>query len=206
MDKRTPLQRSDIFIWIGEDAMHVWDRRRDEESEIPFVLLKSQKIPYVPQFHILWEDPAYYQSELRDALGRGKHRVLLAIPEDVTAVERIALEDFIYAALERRLKRNGLLVCSHSVVLGEDRYIAVTRTCRCYCVALVEDGEVSESRLLDAHKSERSTLDWEVRDYRRASGDHELPVYYPETEEDWTLMGLGKSVSFSRMATMDQSD
>ena len=79
-DKRTPLQKADVFIWTGEDALRIWDRRRGQEQEIPFD--HGQKVPYVPRFHLLWEDPKHYQEALRRALGRGKKRILLAVPDD----------------------------------------------------------------------------------------------------------------------------
>lgn len=204
LDKRTPLQRADVFIWTGEDALRIWDRRRDQEKTIPFDT--GCKVPYVPRFHALWEEPKYYQEELCKALGRGKKRILLAVPDDATFIERTALEDFVYASLGRRLRRRGLCICSHSVSLGKPtgQYIAATRTCRCYCVALVTDGAVTNSQLLDAHRSERGALEREIYDFRDEAGKPELKVYYPETEEDWTLMGLGKNVSFARMATMDR--
>lgn len=203
-DKRTPLQRADVFIWTGEDGLHIWDRRREQEKSISFDT--GWKVPYVPRFHVLWEEPKHYQEELRRALGRGKKRVLLAVPDDATFIERTALEDFICASLGRRLKRRGLTICSHSVSLGKPlgQYIAATRTCRCYCVALVTDGVVTDSQLLDAHRSERGALEREIYDFRAEAGAPDLKVYYPETEEDWTLMGLGKNVSFVRMATMDK--
>jgi len=201
-DKRTPLQRADIFIWTGEDGLHIWDRRRGEEKSISFD--SGWKVPYVPRFHVLWEEPQHYQQALRQALGRGKKRILMAVPDDATFIERTALEDFVYASLGRRLKRRGLTVCSHSVSLGKGQYIAATRTCRCYCVALVTDGVVTNSQLLDAHRSERGALEREIQDFREEAGEPGLRVYYPETEEDWTLMGLGKNVSFARIATMDQ--
>ena len=203
-DKRTPLQRADVFIWTGEDGLHIWDRRREQEKSISFDT--GWKVPYVPRFHVLWEEPKHYQEELRRALGRGKKRVLMAVPDDATFIERTALEDFICASLGRRLKRRGLTICSHSVSLGKPtgQYIAATRTCRCYCVSLVTDGVVTDSQLLDAHRSERGALEREIYDFREQAGEQGLKVYYPETEEDWTLMGLGKNVSFVRMATMDQ--
>ena len=203
-DKRTPLQKADVFIWTGEDALRIWDRRRGQEQEIPFD--HGQKVPYVPRFHLLWEDPKHYQEALRRALGRGKKRILLAAPDDATFIERTALEDFICVSLGRRLRRGGLTICSHSVSLGKPsgQYIAATRTARCYCVALVKDGAVVDSQLLDAHRSERGALEWEIRDFRDQAGEPGLKVRYPETEEDWTLMGLGKSVSFARIATMDK--
>ena len=109
-DKRTPLQKADVFIWTGEDALRIWDRRRGQEQEIPFD--HGQKVPYVPRFHLLWEDPKHYQEALRRALGRGKKRILLAAPDDATFIERTALEDFICVSLGRRLRRGGLTICS----------------------------------------------------------------------------------------------
>lgn len=205
-DKRTPLQKADVFIWTGEDALRIWDRRRDEEKSIAFDT--GWKVPYVPRFHVLWEDPEHYQRELRKALGRGKKRILLAVPDDATFIERTALEDFVRASLGRRLKKRGLTICSHSASLGKPtgQYIAATRTCRCYCVALVTDGAVTSSQLLDAHRSERGALEREIYDFRDEVGEMGLKVYYPDTEEDWTLMGLGKSVPFARIATMDKKD
>lgn len=201
-DKRTPLQKADVFIWTGEDALRIWDRRREEEKSIAFDT--GWKVPYVPRFHVLWEEPKHYQDALRKALGRGKKRILLAVPDDATFIERTALEDFVCASLGRRLKKRGLTICSHSVSLGKGQYIAATRTCRCYCVALVKEGVVTSSQLLDAHRSERGALEREIYDFRDEAGELGLKVYYPETEEDWTLMGLGKSISFAQMATMDK--
>ena len=201
MKKRTPLQRANVFIWVGDDMLRIWDRRREQETDIPFDV--GQHVPYVPHFHVLWEEPKHYQSALRGALGWGKKRVLIAVPDDASFIERTALEDFVCASLRRRLKRKGLMLCSHSASLGKGQYIAATRTCRCYCVALVKSGEVQDSRLLDVHRSERGALEWEIKSFRDEAGA-ELKVYYPETEEDWALMGVGKNVSFTRIATMDK--
>ena len=63
---------------------------------------------------------------------------------------------------------------------------------------------MTSSQLLDAHRSERGALEREIYDFRDEAGELGLKVYYPETEEDWTLMGLGKSISFAQMATMDK--
>lgn len=203
-EKDSALKRADIFIWVGMDALHIWNRKREEEKGIPFLQGDDQKIPYVPKFHCLWEDPAHYCKELRKAVGRGKFRVLMAIPEDVTFIESTALEDFIYQAMDHHLKRRGLVTCPQSLALGppDEHYIAATRTCRCYGIARVKNGQIADSQLLDAHKSDRAALDWAVRDL--STKDTALPVYYAESEEDWALMGLGRNVPFSRIATMDK--
>lgn len=205
-DKRTPLQRADVLIWTGAEALYIWDRRRKERRDIPFSEGDSQNIPYVPKFHVLWEKPKHYQSELRKLVGWRKCRVLLAVPEDISFIEKIALEDFIYSALGTRLKRRGLASCSHSLTLGKptETYIAATRTCRCYCIALVQEGKVTDSELLDAYRLDRFALDGIVRDFQDIAHDRDLRVYYPETEEDWALMGLGKNVSFAKIAAMDK--
>ena len=201
--KDSARKRADIFIWVSMDALRIWKRKGKEEKGIPFQPEKDQKIPYVPKFHCLWEDPKRYSEELRKAVGRGKFRVLLALPEDVTFIETTALVEFVMQALGRRLKRRrGLSACPQSVCLGpsDETFIAVTRTCRCYCVARVQDGEIADSQLLDAHSGGRNELDRTVRDFTIRDG---LPVYYPEDDEDWALIAVGKNVPFSRIATMD---
>lgn len=205
--KRTPLQRANVFIWVGGDGLRIWDKRKKQERVIPFDMEDALNIPYVPRFHTLWERPKYYQTELRKILGISRRRVLMAVPEDVTFVERTALEDFIHAALGHRLRRRrGLMVCPHSVALGRPKgqYIAVSRTCRCYCVALVKDGEMTDFELLDAYRADRFALDGIVRDFRAQAHDSGLKVYYPETEEDWAMMALGKNVPFAKIASMDK--
>ncbi|MDE7246095.1 MAG: hypothetical protein K2O18_19270 [Oscillospiraceae bacterium] len=201
------LERADIFIWVGMEALQIWDRRREVEKGIPFLLKRDQKIPYVPKFHCLWEDPDHYSQELRKAVGRGKLRVLLAVPEDATYIETTALVEFVAQAFGRQLKkRRGLVSCSQSVSLGkpDEHFIAITRTCRCYCVARVKDGKIADSQLLDAHGGGRNanTVEFAVRDFSAAAAS--MPVYYPESDEDWALMSAGKNVPFSRIATMDK--
>ncbi len=203
--KGSGLERTDLLIWVGMEALQIWNRKREEEKGIPFLQEKNQKIPYVPKFHCLWEDPVHYSKELRRAIGRGRFRVLLAMPEDITFIESTALKDFIYQAMGGRLKRfHGLTACPQSVLLGPygEHYIAATRTCRCYCLAEVKNGEIVDSQLLDAYQSDRNSLDWAVRDLSAKNSG--IPVYYPESEEDWALMGIGENVPFSQIATMDK--
>ena len=199
------LERADIFIWAGMEALQVWNRRQKEEIGIPFLQDKDQKIPYVPKFHCLWEDPDHYSRELRKAVGRGRHRIAMAMPEDATFIESTALEEFITQALGRRLrKRGGFTACSQSVSLGapDEHFIAVTRTCRCYSVARVKNGKIADSRLLDAHSGDRTAVDRTVQELSGASASG-MPVYYMENDEDWALMSVGKNRSFSRVAGMN---
>lgn len=201
MGRRKLLAR-DTFLWIGNEAIHVWDQRNAQVGYIPFINGSAGEIPYVPKFHSVWEDSPHYQEELRGLLGKRRRRVLLAVPEDATAIERTALEDFVHAAIGDRLKRlEGLAVCTQSQVLraSSGTFIALTSSCRCCCVALVRDGEVQAKTLLDAAESSRTDLFVPIRDYRSKHPSGMLDIYYPQTEENQILAGLGTPVSFEQM-------
>lgn len=197
------MGKPDTLLWFGTEGLYAGDSRDGAESCIP-LLGGDAWIPYVPKFYDVWENGAHYQEELRGLLGRTplrKRRVLVAAPDDLTAIETIAIEDFIYAALGGSVKYKGLLLRSHSQMLGsrEDRYIAVTRSCRCYCAALVQNGEVAEKALMDVNDCTRDALIRAVRDFHSRCHDNSIEVRYPQMEEDWLLMGLGAAVEFGQM-------
>lgn len=197
------FRRADTLLWFGNEAIYIWDMRKDTESCIR-LLGKDVWIPYVPKFYNIWEDSGRYQEELRNVLGSSplnKRRILVAAPDDLTVIESIAIEDFIYAAMGAGVKYKGLMMYSQSQLLRppEGRCIAMTRSCRCYCAALVQDGEVLERVLLDVNECTREELLRTVRDFHSRYHDNAIEVYYPQTEEDWLLMGLGAPVDFEQI-------
>ena len=201
------FQRADALLWVGNEALHIWDARDESESCIRLLGREGDWIPYVPAFYDIWEDPERYQQELRDILGGvrlvGRRRVLLCAPEDLTQIEAIALEDFLQAAMGGGLKRsNGVILCSQSQVLQKpgERSIAVTRSCRCYCVAVVEDGEVTEKVLLDVNECTRDVLLRQIRDFHSRYRDSAMEVCYPEVDADLLMDGVGGEISLARIA------
>lgn len=191
-------RRADFLLWIGSDAIYTWDRRTGNEGCIRFS--SAQRIPYVPGFHEIWEDSERYQQELQEMLGLrrfrlfGKRRILMAAPEDLTQIEQIALEDFIYAAVGGSLKRRrGLQLISQSELLPPPagRYIAVTHSCRCYCVAVVEEGRVAKKELLDVNDCSREVLLRQIRDFHSSYHDNTMEVCYPQMEVNLLLDRLG---------------
>lgn len=207
-DYEKELRRADAVLWVGTEAVYVWDKRAGVEAGIPFAGDALRDIPYVPKLHDLWEDPPRYQEALRDIVGGGffrKKRILVAVPQDATTVEVTALEDFVRAALGAALKRGGLWLYPQSIVLhgGTGTYVALNRSCRCYSVALVRDGEVAGEVLLDAQTASRNAVLSEIRAFRGRTGQMALEIYYPLMEEDRTLVGLGAPVAFSGIAVGD---
>lgn len=202
------FRRADILLWTGVEAIRIWDRRSRTGNCIRFTGGSGQWIPYVPRFYDVWEDAGRYQDELRDALELsawslwGKRRVLLAAPEDLTAIESIALEDFVYAAVGANLKRRrGVILCSQSQLLRPPagQYMAVTRSCRCYCVAVVQNGVVEDRALLDVNECTREVILRQIRDFHSRYHNNAMEVFYPQTEEDFFLKGMGAPVSLQTM-------
>lgn len=198
MGSRT--RRADYLLWIGSDAIYTWDRRTGSEGCIRFSGPQRQWIPYVPGFHEIWEDGGRYQQELREVLELGqfrllgKRRILMAVPEDLTQIEHIALEDFIYAAVGGSLKRRrGLQLVPQSELLppAPGRYIAVTRSCRCYCAAVVEERKTVEKVLLDVNECSRESLLRQIRDFHSFYHDSTMEVCYPRMDVDLILDNLG---------------
>lgn len=206
-DYNKELRRADVLLWVGNEALYVWAKQGDVEAGIPLAGEGLEDIPYVPRFHCLWEAPEHYQQALRDILGGGvfsKKRVLMAVPQDATTIEVTALEDFVQAAMGGALKgRDGLVLVPQSVALhgSAGSYVALGRSCRCYSVALIKDGEVVEDVLLDAHQTSRNEILGQVRAFRGRTGSLALEIFYPRTEEDRLLKGLGGPVGFSGIAT-----
>ena len=96
-DYEKELHRADAVLWVGTEAVYVWDKRAGVEAGIPFTGDALRDIPYVPKLHDLWEDAPHYQEALRDIVGGGffrKKRILVAVPQDATTVEVTALEEF----------------------------------------------------------------------------------------------------------------
>jgi len=132
-DYEKELHRADAVLWVGTEAVYVWDKRAGVEAGIPFTGDALRDIPYVPKLHELWEDAPHYQEALRDIVGGGffrKKRILVAVPQDATTVEVTALEDFVRAALGASLKRGGLWLYPQSIVLrgGAGTYVALNRS------------------------------------------------------------------------------
>lgn len=201
------VRRADALLWVGNEALHIWDAREESESCIRLLGREGDWIPYVPAFYDIWEDSPRYQRELGDILGSrrlwGKRRVLVCAPEDLTAIEAIALEDFLYAAMGGGLKRRGgVVVRTQSQLLQKPgrRSIAVTRSCRCYTVAVVEDGQVAEKVMLDVNDCTRDILLRQIRDYHSRYRDSAMEVCYPQIDADLLIDGIGGEISLSRMA------
>ena len=87
--------------------------------------------------------------------------------------------------------------------MSQTAYVALNRSCRCYSVALVRDGEVAEEVLLDAQTTSRSAVLSEIRAFRGRTGQMALEICYPLMEEDRTIVGLGAPVAFAGIAVGD---
>lgn len=206
MGTRT-IQRADALLWVGDSALYIWDGRDRSEGCIRLLGKEGEWFPYVPGFYDIWEDAPRYQRELRSLLGGarlwGRRRVLLVVPEDLTQVESVALEDFVYAAMGGGLKRRGGVVfCSQSEALRapEGRYIAVTHSCRCYCTAVVQDGAVVEKALMDVNECTREALLRQIREFHSLYRDSAMEVYFPQMEANLLLDGIGGEVSLAGIA------
>lgn len=211
-DYNQELRHADVVLWVGNEALYVWVKQGGVEAGIPFAEGTRSNIPYVPKLHFLWEDAAHYQQALRDITGGAffhKERVLMAVPQDATTVELTALEDFVHAAMGNGLKkRDGLILFPQSVALhgSTGAYIALGRSCRCYSVSLVRGGEVAEEVLLDSQQTSRNEILGQIRAFRGHSGNMALDIFYPRTEEDRTILGLGEPVGFAGIASGNYSE
>lgn len=212
MEAKT-LRRTDTFLWIGSKAIYTWDRRSGSTESVEFPGRDTPWVPYVPKFHDVWEDGGRYQEELRTALDVhrftlwGKRRVLVAVPDDLTQIESVALEDFLYAAMGGALKRrHGVTICSQSEVLlpTEGCFLAVTHSCRCYSVVVVRDGEVVDKTLLDVNDCTRGMLVQQIREYHRSFEDSATEVYYPKVEPDWLMEGVGAGMGLDAIVARFQ--
>ena len=53
-DYEKELRRADAVLWVGTEAVYVWDKRAGVEAGIPFTGDALRDIPYVPKLHDLW--------------------------------------------------------------------------------------------------------------------------------------------------------
>lgn len=187
----------DCILWIGNDAIHIWKQKENATGIIP--LEPFMDIPHIPKFHAVW-DGANYSQKLNRAMGGVLRirisRILMAIPDDATLIEKQALTEYaIRAGFAASGKRFAL--CSQSLILNPlaEEYIAVTWTCRCICISLVNSCAAEKRVWLDISQSaELASEIAELSLYK------ELPVYYPQIEPPPFPLKIGVGLSLEKMA------
>ena len=142
MDIAQARKRANHAVWIGSEAIYVWHKKDAsvERVELP----PAGPVPYVPRFQGVWEEASQkaFQSQLTSALGGLRIRmsdILVAIPDDATWIETRALQDFFLMSGSGAPDKK-LFFYSQSVLLGpsEHSFIAVTWSCRCFSVCLIQ--------------------------------------------------------------------
>ncbi|MCI8478807.1 MAG: hypothetical protein HFE97_10825 [Oscillospiraceae bacterium] len=195
---------ADYVLWIGTDAIYVWNKKEGKQDRIPFS--PPEEIPYVPNFHTLWEDTKAREVPYMTALTRllgGRLRakmscILLAAPDDITWIERRALEDFALMAGAGAVNKR-LFFCPQSVALRppEEQFLAITWSCRCFTLCLVREGAVEKTYWLPLSQTSREALHSAVK--RLES----LPVYYPQIEPAPFPLDIGTGRSLGQLAALD---
>lgn len=184
MDIAQARKRANHAVWIGSEAIYVWHKKDAsvERVELP----PAGPVPYVPRFQGVWEEASQkaFQSQLTSALG-GRLRIrmsdiLVAIPDDATWIETRALQDFFLMSGSGAPDKK-LFFYSQSVLLGpsEHSFIAVTWSCRCFSVCLIQNGTVQNRIHLAAGHCKPEDLDTAIRSINFGSN---LPIYYSDAE------------------------
>lgn len=138
----------DLLIWVGNEALFLWDRKRGELDPLIYPV-SPEPIPGLPRHCFLWEDSKAQTDALRRRAGAGplsRRRVLLAVPDDASWVERRALEDFVRMACIERHGEKGLMLRPQGELLGVGDYLALNWSCRCVTASLVRGGRAVQRR------------------------------------------------------------
>ena len=185
-----------FWFWFGRDGISIWDKRKEKVFYIAYI---EKTLPCLPGFSDIWERFADYQEEIRKIIGRFiiKPRLALIVPEDISRIEKRALEDFcIVAARGRELFEFTQSMILHSPL--ED-YIALTLTCRTCCIALVREGEIEKREFFAVHDCTRESIKENLQRFCQKYQGETLQVCYPQIEESELLFGQGTGVSFEEM-------
>lgn len=185
----------DYLLWIGNDSIYIWNRKENKEERID--LSPAENIPYIPKFHTVW-DETYSFDTINRALGGNPwihiKRVMMAVPDDITRIERQALTEFaLMAGIGRKLA-----LCSQSLLLSPlaARYISITWSCRCFSICLVNNG-IPVKKSWVGISNAQSDLIAEIKNID--SGEN-LPVFYPQIEEPPFPIKIGDGLSLERLA------
>lgn len=140
----------DLLLWVGNEALYLWDRKRGELEPLPYPV-PPEPVPGLPRHCLLWEDSKTTTNALRRHAGAGplsRRRVLLAVPDDASWVERRALDDFVRMACIERHGEKGLLLRPQGELLGDGQgpYLALNWSCRCVTATLVQGGTAVQRR------------------------------------------------------------
>lgn len=185
-----------FWFWFGREGISIWDKKKGKKFYIGYF---NQTLPYVPGFSDIWECVSNYQDEVWKITGKPilKPRVALIVPEDISKLERRALEDFCFLTARAR----EVILLTQSMVLYSplEDYIALTLTCRTCCIALMKDGEVKEREFFAVSDCTRESVKENLQKFRRSYQGETLQVYYPEMEESELLSGQGTAVPFEKM-------
>lgn len=188
------MKKTDYFLWIGNEAIYIWDRKKKHKERISYLESNLEQFPFIPKFHSIWENFGYYKDGLGKIMGRNffnSCRILVAVPEDLSGIEKRALEDCIYMATGGRINRSsGLWLCSHSLTLhtSAEDYIAVTESCRSVCIALVRNGGVEQRIFVGRNFSagedmgDHGIYSRELERFRKKYDGESLCVYQPYME------------------------
>lgn len=188
------MKKTDYFLWIGNEAIYIWDRKKKHKERISYLESNLEQFPFIPKFHNIWENIGYYKDGLGKIMGRNffnSCRILVAVPEDLSGIEKRALEDCIYMAAGGRINRSsGLWLCSHSLTLhtSAEDYIAVTESCRSVCVALVRNGGVEQRVFVGRNSFAGKNMEsceiysQEIERFRRKYDCESLDIYQPYME------------------------
>lgn len=185
----------EYLLWIGNNSIYIWNKKENKEERIDLTL--SEKIPYVPKFHAVWEE-TYYCDKLNRAFGGTpwihRKRIIMAVPDDITWIEKRALIEFAIRAGAGK----KLTLYPQSLLLNPlaERYIAVTWSCRCLSICLIKDGIAEKKDWLAISST------WE--DFISKIGSigfyDDVPTFYPQIEPPPFLFKIGTGLSLEKLA------
>lgn len=207
------MRKVDYFLWIGKDAIYIWDRKKKFKEQILYLESNAEQFPYIPKFHSIWENIGYYKEGMGKILRKkflNSCRILVSVPEDLSGIEKCALEDCIYMSAGGRINRSrGFWLCSHSLTLhtpAED-FIAVTGSCRSACIALVRKGEVEQRVFMGRNSfSGKNTGDYginsrDLEQFKKKYGCESLSVYQPYMKGEMeNYLDMAELVPFEEIA------
>lgn len=188
----------DYFLWIGNNAIHIWSQK--ERSAQQVVFHPKESIPYVPKFHAVWEGTDC-PDQLRRMIG-GKFRarmsrILMAVPDDISCIEEKALEEFAMFARSSMSEKKFLMV-PQALILEPalEKYIAITWSCRCFSVSLVQNKAVIKKNWTDISSNQENLLS----EVKKICPYENLPVIYPQIDTSPFPLAFGKGIPLEDIA------
>lgn len=185
-----------FWFWFGREGIFIWDKKKGKKFYLAYF---ARTLPCVPGFSDIWEHLFFYQEEIRKIVGRAlfKPRLVLIVPEDISRIEKRALEDFCIIAARGR----EIIFFTQSMLLHSplEDFIALTLTCRTCCIALMKEGEIKEREFFAVHDCTGESIKENLQKFCRKYHGESLQVYYPQMKETEWLSGQGTAVSFEEM-------